>query len=119
MCPLKTALPMLQRPVSSTDVRLRLQVVLLKDFNVFDDKQLERAVSRSNLVINLLGMDKETMNFTFEDVHIEAAKKIANAAKNNGGILERYLHVSCLAASPEHPSRRLRTKVFHATQIRE
>ena len=85
-------------------------MVLLKDFNVFDDEQLKRAVSRSNLVINLLGMDKETMNFTFEDVHIEAARKIAMAASNNG-LLERYLHVSCLAAAPDHPSRRLRSKV--------
>lgn len=84
--------------------------MLLKDFDVFDDKQLERAISRSNLVINLLGMDKETMNFTFEDVHIEAAKKIATVAAKND-LVERYLHVSCLAASPDHTSRRLRTKV--------
>ena len=87
-----------------------MQVVLLKDFDVFDEKQLERAVSRSNLVINLLGMDKETMNFTFEDVHIEAARKIATAAAKND-LVERYLHVSCLAANPDHTSRRLRTKV--------
>lgn len=87
-----------------------VQVVLLKDFNVFDDKQLERAISRSNLVINLLGMDKETMNFSFEEVHIEAAKKIATVAANND-LVERYLHVSCLAANPNHSSRRLRTKV--------
>lgn len=93
-----------------------VQVVLLKDFNVFDEKQLERAVSRSNVVINLLGMDKETMNFTFEDVHIEAAEKVATAASKNG-LLERYLHVSCLAASPEHPSRRLRTKVPHSLPL--
>lgn len=84
--------------------------MLLKDFNVFDDKQLERAISRSTLVINLLGMDKETMNYTFEDVHIEAAKKIATVAAKND-LVERYLHVSCLAAKLDHTSRRLRTKV--------
>ena len=88
-----------------------LQVVLLKDFDVFDDAQLERAVSRSNLVINLLGADKETMNYSFEDIHIEAARKVATAA-SKAGLLERFLHVSCLAASPDHPSRRLRTKVI-------
>ena len=96
-----------------------MQVVLLKDFNVFDDTQLERAISRSNLVINLLGMDKETMNFTFEDVHIEAAQKIANAVAKND-LVERYLHVSCLAAKPDHTSRRLRTKVassFHTNTL--
>lgn len=90
-----------------------VQVVLLKDFDVFDDKQLERAVSRSNLVINLLGMDKETLNFNFEDVHIEAARKVATAAANNS-LVERYLHVSCLGAKPDHPSKRLRTKVTSA-----
>lgn len=92
------------------------QVVLLKDFDVFDDAQLKRAVSRSNVVINLLGMDKETMNFKFEDVHIEAARKVATAAANNG-LLERYLHVSCLAASPDHTSRKMRTKVCYAPDI--
>jgi len=87
-----------------------LQIVMMKDFDVFDDEQVKKAVSRSNLVINLLGQDKETMNFSFEDVHIEAARKVATAAAANG-LLERYMHVSCLAASPDHTSRRLRTKV--------
>ena len=85
-------------------------MVLLRDFDVFDDAQLKKAVSRSNVVINLLGMDKETMNFRFEDIHIEAAKKVATAAAGSG-LLERYLHVSALAASPDHTSRKLRTKV--------
>lgn len=85
------------------------QIVMMKDFDVFDDEQVKKAVSRSNLVINLLGQDKETMNFSFEDVHIEAARKVATAAAANG-LLERYMHVSCLAASPDHTSRRLRTK---------
>ena len=87
-----------------------LQIVTLKDFDVFNDSELEKAVSRSDLVINLLGSDKETMNFTFEDIHITAAKKVAKAAANNG-LLQRYFHVSHIGASPDHPSRRLRTKV--------
>ena len=81
----------------------------LKDFDVFNDSELEKAVSRSNLVINLLGVDKETMNFTFEDIHVTAAKKVATAAANNG-LLERYMHVSHIGSAADHPSRRLRTK---------
>jgi NADH dehydrogenase (ubiquinone) 1 alpha subcomplex subunit 9 len=86
------------------------QVVPVREFKVRDDEAIRRAVARSNVVINLLGVDKETMNFSFEDVHIDAAARVARISAENG-ILERFLHVSHIASAPDHPSRRLRTKV--------
>ena len=99
---------LMQRPVQ--------QVVPVRDFKVRDDEAIRRAVSRSNVVINLLGLDKETMNFSFEDVHIDAAARIARISAENG-ILERFLHVSHIGAAADHPSRRLRTKVGRAGSV--
>ena len=67
-------------------------------------------MKRSNVIINLLGLAKETPNFSFEDVHIHAARRIATLAAE-AGVAERLIHVSCLGASENAPSRRLRTKV--------
>eukprot|EP00775_Hariotina_reticulata_P001531 gene1531-1869_t len=39
-----------------------------------------RAMSRSNIVINLIGANLETMNFSFEDVHAAWPEKLAKMA---------------------------------------
>lgn len=75
-----------------------------------NDEAVREAISRSNVVVNCLGADKETMNFSYEEVHVEFAERIARACAESD-VLERLLHVSCLAASPDAPSRRLTTKV--------
>ncbi len=74
------------------------------------DEAVRHAVSRSNVVVNCLGADKETMNYGYEEVHIEFAERIARACAESE-VLERLLHVSCIAAAPDAPSRRLTTKV--------
>ena len=86
------------------------QMVQLKDFDMRSDEAVREAISRSNVVVNCLGADKETMNFSYEEVHVDFAERIARACADSE-VLERLLHVSCLAASPDAPSRRLTTKV--------
>lgn len=85
------------------------QVVLYPDFNLRDDEMLDHAISKSNVVVNLVGAWRETWNYSFHDVHVDLTRRIAEAVKRAGHV-ERYLHVSCLAASPDAPSERLRTK---------
>ena len=46
-------------------------------FTIRDKELIEKAVSRSNIVINLLGTDWESKNFTFHDVHVAATEHIA------------------------------------------
>lgn len=89
-------------------------MVLQRGFDIRDEDQIKHLVSKSNVVINLLGIEKETWNYTFEDVHVDAAGAIARAAAANG-ILERFMHVSALGASDLAASRRLRTKVDTGT----
>ena len=44
--------------------------VLYTPFNLKDEDSLRKAMRHSNLVINLIGRDWETKNFTFDDVHL-------------------------------------------------
>ena len=52
-------------------------MVLLGDFDIRDDAAVKKAISRSNVVINLVGQRAETMNFSFEDAHVTWPKKLA------------------------------------------
>jgi len=67
--------------------------------NVRDRKSLEEAVARSNVVINLIGSDFETMHWKFKDVHVDAARSIAQVSKDMG--IDRLIHVSALAVGQD------------------
>ena len=55
-------------------VRLRIrpvpQVVTLPDFSARDDAFIRKAVAQSNVVINLIGEERETPRFKFEEVTV-------------------------------------------------
>ena len=53
------------------------QMVLLSDFNIRSDDEIRRAISRSNVVVNCIGMRLETKNFTFQDVHVDFPTRLA------------------------------------------
>ena len=86
-----------------------MQIIFLPKFDISDRHQLIKAVSRSNIVINMVGAHQETWNFSFRDVHVEIAKRIADAT-TKAPDLERFIHVSAMGASIDAPSRRLCSK---------
>ena len=92
------------------------QVVMLPDFDVTNDDHIRRALSRSNLVLNFIGAQQETWNYTFEQVHIDIPARIARIAKEMG--IERMVHFSALGAENTAPSRRLRTKAAGDDAVR-
>jgi NADH dehydrogenase (ubiquinone) 1 alpha subcomplex subunit 9 len=47
------------------------QVVFLKEFQIGNEDMVRYAISRSNVVINLIGQRLETANYTFDDVHVK------------------------------------------------
>lgn len=91
-------------------------VVPLGNFNIRDDDAVRKAMAQSNLVINLIGADVETWNYSFEEVHVDIPARISRIAKELG--VERMVHFSALGATPEAPSRRLRTKAAGESAVR-
>ncbi len=85
-------------------------MVAIKDFNARSDESIRYAIRRSNIVINCIGAERETWNYSFDEVHVDIARRIAEAAAASPAC-ERLMHLSCLSASPDAPSKRLRTKV--------
>ncbi|XP_050404783.1 NADH dehydrogenase [ubiquinone] 1 alpha subcomplex subunit 9, mitochondrial [Patella vulgata] len=72
--------------------------ILFSNFHLRDDDSLRRAMKYSNVVINLIGRDWETRNFSFYDVHTEGARRVARIAKEMG--VKKLIHFSSLNASP-------------------
>ena len=82
-----------------------------------DDESLRRLVRKSNVVINMLGRDYETRNFSFEDVHVTAARRIAEACKDEG--VSRLVHLSANGASVDSESSWLRSKALGEAAVTE
>ncbi|KAK4317915.1 hypothetical protein Pmani_011052 [Petrolisthes manimaculis] len=74
--------------------------VLFMPFHLCDEESIRKAVKHSNVVINLVGRDWETRNFTFDQVHTEGAHSLARISKEMG--VEKFIHVSALNSDREH-----------------
>lgn len=83
------------------------QIVPL-EVNLRRDDQILEAVRHSDVVYNLVGRWWETKNFSFEDINVTAAERIAKICDEAG--VARLIHVSHLNAAPDAPSKFLRTK---------
>ncbi|XP_030546642.2 NADH dehydrogenase [ubiquinone] 1 alpha subcomplex subunit 9, mitochondrial [Rhodamnia argentea] len=88
-------------------------------FNPRDESSIKAVMAKANVVINLIGREYETRNYSFEEVNHSMAEVLATIAKQHGGIL-RYIQVSCLGASSSSPSKLLQTKAAgEAAVLRE
>ncbi|CAG5106225.1 Similar to Ndufa9: NADH dehydrogenase [ubiquinone] 1 alpha subcomplex subunit 9 [Cotesia congregata] len=75
--------------------------VLFHPFQLRDEDSIRKCMKYSNVVVNLIGRDWETKNFTYNDVHVEGAQRIARIARECG--VERLIHVSALGCC-ENPT---------------
>uniref|UniRef100_A0AAV3AXQ9 NADH dehydrogenase [ubiquinone] 1 alpha subcomplex subunit 9, mitochondrial n=1 Tax=Pyxicephalus adspersus TaxID=30357 RepID=A0AAV3AXQ9_PYXAD len=82
-----------------------------------DKESTRQALQYSNVVINLLGKEWETRNFSFDDVFVTIPKNIALLAQEAG--VEKFIHVSHLNADIKSPSRYLRNKAIGEDAVRE
>lgn len=87
------------------------------DYNLKDPESVAKVLKNSNCVINLIGRQYETRNFSFDDVHATGAQVIAKAAKEAG--VKRLIHVSALNASEDSPSKFLQSKARGEMAVRE
>ncbi|OVA02296.1 hypothetical protein BVC80_9099g94 [Macleaya cordata] len=84
------------------------QIVPMK-YDPRDENSIKAVMAKANVVINLIGWEYETRNYSFEEVNHYMAEQLAFIAKEHGGIM-RFIQVSCLGASPSSPSRMLKAK---------
>uniref|UniRef100_A0A6I9S2K4 NADH dehydrogenase [ubiquinone] 1 alpha subcomplex subunit 9, mitochondrial n=2 Tax=Elaeis guineensis var. tenera TaxID=51953 RepID=A0A6I9S2K4_ELAGV len=84
------------------------QIVPMK-YNPRDENSIKAVMAKANVVLNLIGREYETRNYSFEEVNHAMAEQLAVIAKEHGGIM-RFIQVSCLGASSSSPSRMLRAK---------
>ncbi|CAL8147024.1 unnamed protein product [Orchesella dallaii] len=68
--------------------------VLFFPYHLQDEVSIRQAMKYSNVVINLIGRDWETRNFTYKDVNVTGARMIARMAKESG--VKRLIHFSSL-----------------------
>ncbi|XP_064395625.1 NADH dehydrogenase [ubiquinone] 1 alpha subcomplex subunit 9, mitochondrial-like [Halichondria panicea] len=92
------------------------QIVFVK-YDLRDPESVYKAVKHSNVVINLVGRDYETRNFSFTDVNVNGARTIAEACQAAG--VKRLIHFSALNATSDSPSQFLQTKAQGEELVRE
>ncbi|KAI9302231.1 hypothetical protein BJ944DRAFT_242564 [Cunninghamella echinulata] len=87
------------------------------EFDLRNKDQIRECVRHSDIVINLIGRDYETKNFTFDDVHVEGTRSIAEIAADSG--VARFVQVSALNAAEDSTSRFLQTKAQGEKALKE
>jgi len=73
-----------------------------------DQRSVDAAVARADGVVNAISLYVEHAGDTFHSVHVEAAGKIAKAARQAG--IRRFVHVSGIGANTASPSPYIRSR---------
>lgn len=87
---------------------LRLKVcgdlgqVLFTPYELRDEESIRRSLTHSNVVFNLIGREHETLNYNFDDVHVEGPRRLAKIARESG--VKRFIHISHVNAK-ENPDK--------------
>uniref|UniRef100_A0A8C8VKV9 NADH dehydrogenase [ubiquinone] 1 alpha subcomplex subunit 9, mitochondrial n=1 Tax=Pelusios castaneus TaxID=367368 RepID=A0A8C8VKV9_9SAUR len=91
--------------------------IIFMEWDTRDKETIRRALEHSNVVINLVGKEWETKNFSFEDLFVNVPREIAMAAREAG--VEKFIHLSHLNADMKSPSKYLRNKAVGERVVRE
>ncbi len=73
-----------------------------------DERSVEAAVAGADGVVNAISLYVEHGSETFHSVHVEAAARIASAARRGG--TKRLVHISGIGADAASPSRYIRSR---------
>lgn len=83
--------------------------IVFHPMDLTDVESIKQSVKKSNVVINLIGANHETKNYSYDDVHVKVTHRIAKICAEAGGV-KRFIHVSAAGADPESESAFLKTK---------
>ncbi len=78
--------------------------------NIRDARSIRAAIRGSDAIVNLAGILSPRGAQSFDDVHIEGARRVTEAAKTFE--ICNYVHVSALGANPASKSRYARSKAL-------
>ncbi|KAG8843045.1 hypothetical protein FRB96_004383 [Tulasnella sp. 330] len=85
-----------------------LGAIVPMGWDIRDSDKIAECVRHSDVVYNLVGREYETKNFTFNDVNVLGAQRIAEICQAES--VSRLIHVSHLNASPDSASAFYRSK---------
>ena len=78
--------------------------VLFSPYHLKDEESIRKAMKYSDVVINLIGREYETLNFKFKDVNVTGPATLAKIAREMG--IKRFIHISSINAK-ENPDVRI------------
>ena len=107
----------LSRRRESAKHLILLPNVQVQECDVMDNQALKQALAGSDAVINLIGILHENRKTTFEAMHHQLPRRIAQCCEELG--IKRLLHMSALAANKQAPSQYLRSKAVGEGAINE
>jgi uncharacterized protein YbjT (DUF2867 family) len=91
--------------------------IVMVPFHLKETDSIQHVVQHANVVVNLVGQQWPSFNFTLEQANVEGVREIALAAKKAGA--ERFIHVSCMSADAESKSPYARSKAAGEAVVRE
>src|SRR5215469_16571390 len=84
--------------------------------DICDETSVDSAIVGANAIFNLVGILTETARQTYRAIHIEGARRVAQAAGRQS--VTRLIHLSALGASLASPAISDRTKAEGETAVR-
>jgi len=82
--------------------------VTFLEFDLRNTDSIEESIRHSDVVINLIGREYSTKNFSFYDVHVDGVERIAEMVAKYD--VDRFIHLSTYNADLESPSQFYKTK---------
>jgi len=84
--------------------------------NIRDDGSVAAAVAGADAVVNAVGTYRQRGRQTFHNVHVDGARRIADAAKANR--VSRLIHISGIGTDTDSPSAYVRSKTAGEEAVR-
>ncbi|KAJ5544563.1 hypothetical protein N7535_007040 [Penicillium sp. DV-2018c] len=91
--------------------------VVFMEYDLRNTQSIEESVRHSDVVYNLVGRQYPTKNFSYEDVHVDGAERIADAVAKYD--VDRFIHVSSYNARRDSPSEYFATKAWGEEVVRK
>lgn len=83
-----------------------------------DEDTLRVALEKSNVVINLIGNDHTTANYSYHDTNVKCVYRLAKLAAETG-LVKRFVHMSALGADSNSASDLLKSKAEGEEVVRD